>query len=113
MISPDLYDVAGRDPSMEVPPAVLAGPFDPLLHGWVSNAEILAGRTGIVTNNGLFRPFVLIDGRAAAIWGLAGNRVKVRPLQRLSSSHRRCIESEARKVLTYLGMPVTPVSFDP
>jgi hypothetical protein len=112
-ISEDLFDLTGREPSAVFPPPRLAGPFDPLLHGWSSNSEILAGHTGIVTTNGLFRPFALIDGRAVATWGLASGRITIRPLQDLSSAARESLTAEAAAVLEYLGLPATPVSFDP
>ena len=112
-IDDDLYHLADWEPSTALPPARLAGPFDPLLHGWSSNTEILAGHTGIVTTNGLFRPFALIDGRAAAIWGLAGGRITIHPLQPLTSANRKSLTTEAGAVLEYLGLPAAPASFDP
>ena len=86
-----------------------AGPFP----RYLTNSEILAGHTGIVTTNGLFRPFALIDGRAVATWGLASGRITIRPLQDLSSAARESLTAEAAAVLEYLGLPATPVSFDP
>jgi hypothetical protein len=109
----DLYDLAGRDPSTVLRPPILVGPFDPLLHGWTSNAEILDGRTGIVTSNGLFRPFALIDGRAAATWGLARRRITIRSFQPLSPRDRQSLQTDADTVLAYLGFPATPATFDP
>jgi hypothetical protein len=112
-INEDLYDLAGREPSTVLPPPSLAGPFDPLLHGWSSSTEIVAGHTGIVTANGLFRPFALIDGRVGATWGLADGRITIHPLQPLSSSDRKSLTTEAAAVLKYLGLPAAPASFDP
>ena len=93
-VGPDLYDLAGRDPSTVLPPPTLAGPFDPLLHGWTSNGDILDGHTGIITGNGLFRPFALIDGRAAATWGLAGARITIHPFQPLNAYGRQSLGTE-------------------
>src|SRR6185436_10800684 len=57
-------------PASGLPPPRLLGSYDPVLHGWVSREPILAGHAGIVTDNGLFRPFALVDGRAVATWRL-------------------------------------------
>jgi hypothetical protein len=108
----DLYDLAGREPATVLPPPRLAGPFDPVLHGWSSNAEILAGHSGIVTTNGVFRPFALVDGRAAATWGLAHGRVTIRPFETLGPTTRRSLTVEAAAVLAYLGLPAEPARFD-
>ena len=109
----DLYDLAVRDPSTVLHPPILAGPFDPLLHGWTSNIEILDGRTGIVTSNGIFRPFALIDRRAVATWSLAAGRITIHPFQPLSPHDRQSLETDADAVLTYLGLPASPATFDP
>jgi hypothetical protein len=111
-VGADLFDLAGRGLSSVLPGPLLAGPFDPLLHGWASNAEILDGRSGIVTTNGLFRPFALIDGRAAATWGLAGGRIVIRPFRSIGRHERQALQSEAHAVLAYLGLPPTAVTFD-
>ena len=59
---------AGPPPSC--PPPRLLGAFDPLLLGWTSREKMLGehATAGIVTDNGLFRPFALVRGRAVAIW---------------------------------------------
>jgi hypothetical protein len=106
-----LFDLAGREPSSVLPPPSLAGPFDPLLHGWSSNAEILAGHAGIVTTNGLFRPFALLDGRAVATWRLVDSRIIIYPLQELSSANRESLTADAAAVLEYLRLPAVSASF--
>jgi hypothetical protein len=111
-VGEDLYDLAGQEPFTLLPSPILAGPFDPLLHGWTSNTEIIGRHTGIITSNGLFRAFALVDGRAAATWGLAGGRITIHPLQPLSPEDRQSLETEANSVLTYLGLSATPATFD-
>lgn len=111
-VTEDLYDLVGREPSTVLPPPRPAGPFDPLLHGWRSNTDILAGHNGVVTSNGLYRPFALIDGHVAATWGLANGRITIRPLQQLSSADRRFLKFEASAVLDYLGLPPAGTIFD-
>ena len=76
-----MVDLVGRPPAPDVPPPLLLGPFDPVLHGWASRDFVLADHRSIVTTNGLFRAFALVRGRAVATWGLANGRVTVRPLE--------------------------------
>jgi hypothetical protein len=98
-----LVDVApGRRPSA-LPPPRLLGPFDPVLLGWRDRDDIVAGATGLVTTNGLFRPFALVDGRAAALWSLAGGEVTLSPLRRLTAKQRAALDAEAVDVLRFLA----------
>jgi hypothetical protein len=60
-----------------LPPPLLLGAFDPLLLGWCSRDELLAGNRGIVTTNGIFRPFALVRGRAAAKWSLIAGKIEL------------------------------------
>ena len=82
-----------RRPALPTPR--LLGPFDPLLHGWASRAFVVGRHVGIVTSNGLFRPFALVEGRAVATWGLARGQVTIRPLERIDRAHLRALETDA------------------
>ena len=62
--------VDATPPAAVRPAPRLLGPFDPVLLGWRSREDIVGAHRGIVTTNGLFRPFALVDGRAAGIWSL-------------------------------------------
>lgn len=86
-----------------LPPPRLLGSFDPLLHGWVSREPVLGASQGIVTVNGLFRPFALADGRAVAIWGLSGGSVRLDPFAPLPPSLARALDADAQDVLRFLG----------
>jgi hypothetical protein len=99
-----LIDLARRDPPSEIPPPRLLGPYDPVLLGWCSRAEIVGPHQGIVTINGLFRPFALVEGRAAAIWKMPAGRVELEPLVRLTHKDSAALEGEARDVVRYLGI---------
>ncbi len=88
-----------------VPPPRLLGSFDPLLHGWVSREPITGEHTQIVTVNGLFRPFALVDGRAAATWTLSGNKLTLNRLAALPAATAAALAAEAADVLRYLGLP--------
>ena len=46
--------------------------------------------------NGLFRPFALVDGRAVATWGLAGGKVTIEHLGKVTKEGRRGARSRTR-----------------
>jgi hypothetical protein len=99
-----LVDLAGRPASDHgVPPPLLLGAFDPLLLGWVSRDEVLGDLTGVVTTNGVFRPFVLVDGRAVATWGLPGKRVAIADTASLRPQIRTALAAETEAVESFLG----------
>jgi len=100
-----LVDLASRpDRAYEPPPPRLLGAFDPLLLGWATREAILDGHTHLVTRNGIFLPFALVEGRAAATWGLAAGRVHLEPMRRLSRATVAALEAEAADVVRYLGL---------
>jgi hypothetical protein len=67
---------------------------------------------GIVTTNGLFRPFALVDGRAVATWGLDAGRLTIRPLERIRRAHLTVLREDALDVLRYLGLPPVPAAVE-
>jgi hypothetical protein len=91
---------AGR----ELPPPRLLGSYDPLLHGWVSREPILGTHTGVITVNGLFRPFALVAGRAVAIWGLSGGAVTLQPFDELTEDITEKLAIEADEVRRFLAI---------
>jgi hypothetical protein len=95
---------AAQEHPPPLPAPMLLGAFDPLLLGWRARDQVLAGHGGIVTSNGLFRPFALVQGRAAAIWSLAGGQVALKPFGRLAHDVRRALERDAEDVLRYLAV---------
>jgi hypothetical protein len=86
-----------------LPPPRLLGPFDPLLLGWCSREEIVGPDKTLVTNNGLFRAFALVRGKAVASWRLAGGKVTLEPSGRLARAEREALDAEAEAVLRYLA----------
>jgi Winged helix DNA-binding domain len=84
-------------------PARLLGAFDPLLLGWCSREALLGENAAVVTVNGLFRPFALVNGRAVALWSIAGGELRLEPLADLSSAHERALRADARDVVRFLG----------
>ncbi len=108
-----LVDLTAREPAAGLTGPTLLGAFDPLLHGWVSRDAVLGPHGGIVTSNGVFHPFALVDGRAVALWGLAGGRVTIRPLEPVARRHLQALERDAVEVLRYLGLPPAPTLVAP
>jgi hypothetical protein len=97
-----LLDLAGRAPAAELPPPRLLGSFEPLLLGWVSREEVVGPHKLLVTNNGVFRPFALVGGRAVATWRLSGGELEIEHLGRVTKQAARALEAEAQTVLAYL-----------
>jgi hypothetical protein len=98
-----LVDLAGRPAPAEIPPPRLLGPYDPVLLGWTSREPIVGPHGGVVTVNGLFRPFALVGGRAAATWRLAGGEVALEPLGRISRRDAKALETDAADVVHFLA----------
>jgi hypothetical protein len=99
-----LVDLAGRPGMAVLPPPRLLGSFDPVLHGWASRAPILGSHQGIVTVNGVFRPFALVDGRAVATWSLSAGRVAVQPFAPLAAHQTAALAADAADVRRFLGI---------
>ncbi len=98
-----LVDLAGRPRPAALPPPRLLGAFDPLLLGWVSREEVVGPHGMLVTTNGIFRPFALVDGRAAATWGLAGGKVTIEHLGRVTKKAAAALEADARAVEKFMA----------
>ncbi|HVT69617.1 MAG TPA: crosslink repair DNA glycosylase YcaQ family protein, partial [Trebonia sp.] len=92
-----------RVPAPALPPPRLLGAFDPLLLGWASRDPVTGPHKGIVTVNGLFRPFALAVGRAVATWTLTGGRVTLAPFAPLDAGTRAALDADAADVLRFLG----------
>jgi len=86
-----------------IPPPRLLGAFDPVLLGWTSRDAILGPHTQLVTVNGVFRPFAMVDGRAAATWKFAKGEVTLEPLSRLDRSAAAALEVDAADVSRFLA----------
>ena len=107
-----LVDQADRPPAEGLPAPRLHGPYDPLLLGWASRTDWVADHEGLVTTNGVFRPFALVDGRAVATWGLADGVVALRPLEPVRPGALDALGRDAHDVLRYLGLPKTDLVTD-
>ena len=98
-----LVDLAKRSAAEPHPPPRLLGAFDPLLLGWVSREEVVGPHKLLVTTNGIFRPFALVDGRAVATWRYAGGKVTIEHLGKVTKRAAAALEAEARQVERYLS----------
>jgi len=94
------------EPAGCTPPPRLLGAFEPLLLGWVSREQLLDDAAPLVTVNGLFRPFALVGGRAAATWTLQGGVVGVEPFADLSAGKTAALAAEADDVVRFLRVDV-------
>lgn len=108
-----LLDLADRIAAADPPTVKLLGPFDPVLHGWMSRDFLLGPHQCAVTRGGMFSPFAIVDGRAVATWGLSGGRVTIRPLEPIPPTVAQQLYEETAHVQRYLGVPVTTPRFVP
>lgn len=98
-----LLDLQGRTDPESLPPPRLLGAYDPLLLGWTSRDEVVGPHKMLVTINGIFRPFALVDGRAVATWRLAGGKVTIEHLAKVRKKDAAALDAEAQRVLEFLG----------
>lgn len=98
-----LVGLVHRRPAAELPPPRLLGAFDPVLLGWRSRKPLLGSDEALVTKNGLFRPFALVRGRAAATWSMPGGEVLLEPFGRLDGASAAALEADAADVVSFLG----------
>ena len=98
-----LVDFANRPPPAELPPPRLLGSFDPVLLGWTSREFLLGPYQSRVTVEGLFRPFALVRGRAAATWNIQAGEVVLEPFARLAKADAKALARDGEDVLRFLG----------
>jgi hypothetical protein len=97
-----LVDLAKRAPAEPHPAPRLLGAFDPLLLGWTSREEVVGPHKMLVTMNGVFRPFALVDGRAVATWRYAGGKVTIEHLGKVTKKAAAELEVDAGAVEEFL-----------
>lgn len=98
-----LVDLKKRPEPAPLPPPRLLGAYDPLLLGWTSREEVVGPHKLLVTDNGLFRPFALVRGRAVATWNLVGGKVAIEPLDEVAETAMARLKADARKVERFFG----------
>lgn len=80
----------------------LLGAFDPLLVGWKDRAFVTGAHEADLVTGGVFRPFILLGGRAGGLWRISGPEVLLEPFGPLRAPDRRALEREAEDVRRYL-----------
>ncbi len=98
-----LLDLAGVERATVAPPPRLLGAYEPLLLGWTSREEIVGPHKLLVTNNGLFRPFALVAGRAVSTWRYSGGKVTIEHLGKVTKKDAAALEADARAVEAFLA----------
>jgi hypothetical protein len=86
----------------DLPPPKLLGAYDPVLLGWADRAPIVGEHREIVTVNGLFRPFALVGGRAAATWAWTDGQVAISRFAELAEDVEAALAAEVRDVQRFL-----------
>lgn len=98
-----LAAVVDRSDRAQLPPPRLLGAFDPSLHGWASREPIIGSHAGIVTSNGIVRPFAMVKGRAVATWTLSNGAVSLAPFGPLSQAATKALAADATAVVEFVG----------
>ncbi len=99
-----LVSLAKRPAVEKPPPPRLLGAFDPVLLGWTSREDILGPHTNLVTRNGIFHPFAMVNGKAVAKWGLAGGKLTLEPLQGIPAKAAKELDADADAVIRFLSV---------
>jgi hypothetical protein len=97
-----VLSLKGRRSTTDRPPPRLLGSFDPLLFGWTSREPVLGAHGAAVVSGGVFRPFAIVDGRAAATWTIGGGDVTIKPFRSLSRQDASALKTEANDVLRFI-----------
>ena len=98
-----LVHLASHPPVAEVPAPRLIGAYDPVLLGWTSREQIIGPHTHLVTNNGLFRPFAMVKGRAVANWRLVRGKVAIEPLEPVAKKAAAALDADAKDVERFMA----------
>ena len=82
----------------------LLGAYEPVLLGWAIRDDVLtsAAARRLVTANGLFRPFLFVDGQAVGTWRIDGTTVELDPFEPLDRQVAAALEADAADVVRFL-----------
>jgi Winged helix DNA-binding domain len=98
-----LVALAKRREAAELPAPRLLGAFEPSLLGWRSREAIVGDAAALIVSRGVFRAFALVNGRAAALWRIGGERLAMAPFGHLTSGVRGALERDYAAVREFLG----------
>jgi len=101
-----LIDLVRRSESAGLPEPRLLGPFDPLLLGWRSRADLFGAdaEAGTVARHGMVRAVALVDGRPRATWTLAGGVIEFRAFASIGDEEADALHADADDVVRFLGL---------
>jgi hypothetical protein len=91
------------DTGAGVPEPVLLGPFDPVLHGWPDRDWVLGPYRRLVTTNGIFRPTVLVGGRAVGTWTRPRGQVELSLFEEVGPGVQQALAEDGADVARFLG----------
>ncbi len=69
----------------------------------MSREAILGQHKHLVTVNGLFRAFAMVDARAVATWKVSNGEVELEPLGPIDADAAAALETDARDVARFLA----------
>jgi hypothetical protein len=92
-----------REDPAPLPEPRLLGAFDPLLLGWTSRDDVIGEHKGLVTNNGIFRPFALVKGRAVSTWRFVKGKVQLEHLEQVPKRAAARLDADAAAVEAFLA----------
>jgi Winged helix DNA-binding domain len=98
-----LVDLRKREEPAPLPEPRLLGAFDPLLLGWASRDDVIGEHQGLVTTNGIFRPFALVEGRAVSTWRFTKGKVQIEHLETVTKKAAGRLEADAAAVEAFLS----------
>lgn len=102
----DLPDAPRPDAGVAAPVRILA-PFDNVLLSHADRTRIVddEARRQIITQNGIVKPAVLVDGRVVALTSTTRQGgvavLQVEPLTKISVRNRSAVEAEGRRLLKF------------
>ncbi|HEX8123902.1 MAG TPA: winged helix DNA-binding domain-containing protein [Solirubrobacteraceae bacterium] len=95
---------AGAGAGAEPPPPRLLGAFDPVLLGWASRDDVVGPHADRLVAGGMFKPFALVGGRAAALWRLEGGELDLEPLEPIAGDDLAALHADAADVRRFLAL---------
>jgi hypothetical protein len=100
-----LFELAISPEAAPLPAPRLLGAFEPVLLGWRSREQLIdPSEQRLVTVNGIFRAFALVNGRAVALWKLsAAGELALEPFAPIEDREQAALHGDGEDVRRFLG----------
>lgn len=100
-------------PLPDLPKVSILPKFDALLLAWTDPSRLLDStcRSAVFRPAGQIEATVLVRGRVAAIWRMAGSTARITPLRHLSSTDQRHIETAFEQLGAWQGNQNTAIAW--